>query len=196
MPDFKLSISLANDFVKKNNTTSMSNDVIEKAGLTEVDRLIKKYRPNAIAPNEDLLVAIRQVETDPRWGEWSVGDLYKRYKHKWAEYEELSTEERYKRRNEFKSWGPLQAGGAVIADVNETFKTHYTREDAFDRRKAVEIFRLYTARYSKKNDNPERMARRWNGGPYGYGKEDTLEYWEEVKKLFDAMLVSSEGVVP
>lgn len=49
--------------------------------------------------------------------------------------------------------------------------------------------KLYNLRYAFDNDTylatPEVIARFWNGGPFGFQKQKTTEYWFEAKKYLD-----------
>jgi hypothetical protein len=49
------------------------------------------------------------------------------------------------------------------------------------------MFDIYCAHYNLLS--PEYQARCWNGGPKGYSKKSTREYWAKVK----AILILSEN---
>lgn len=80
--------------------------------------------------------------------------------------------------------GVLQIQMVVIDDVNRIYKTKYVHKDALDKKKAFEICRLYLgywgAQYKKKTGKEptdEVLARIWNGGPNGWKKKATDDYW-------------------
>ena len=53
--------------------------------------------------------------------------------------------------------------------------------------KSKEMFFFYTDHYMKAYglEGPEARARIWNGGPRGYRKESTEQYWEKVKEAME-----------
>lgn len=80
------------------------------------------------------------------------------------------------------AYGLMQIHQCVIDDVNRVYKTSYAHTDAFDRELAIEIFKLYITIYATEQRlgheaTPQDMARIWNGGPDGWQKDSTLEYW-------------------
>jgi len=85
------------------------------------------------------------------------------------------------------SRGCMQIQAGVITDVNQTFKTNYSwPKDTLSKEKSIELFRKYMARYATKKrlgrePTLEDYARIWNGGPNGYKKKATLDYWRKVK---------------
>lgn len=87
-----------------------------------------------------------------------------------------------------KAYGCLQLWDTYIQDVNRVYRTSYRHKDAFNRLTAIEITKkyltfygkIYTKRTGKKPTN-EVFARIHNGGPIGYKKVETLEYWTKVK---------------
>lgn len=87
------------------------------------------------------------------------------------------------------SFGILQIQLNAIKDVNETFGTDYTHQDAFDIVCAEEIFELYIKRWTinlKKNEKrdatEEDIVRIWNGGPKGYKRNSTLKYLDKYRE--------------
>ena len=85
------------------------------------------------------------------------------------------------------SYGPLQIQQAYIDDVNQFTGSSWVHNDAFDRKKAIIIFRGYMQRYATKarlghSPTIEDIARIHNGGPNGYKRKSTLPYWTKVKK--------------
>lgn len=84
------------------------------------------------------------------------------------------------------AFGSLQIHKGVVLDVNRVYGTNYTHQDAFDRSKAVDMFRKYLAIYAVerrlgREPTLEDKARIWNGGPNGFRKDATRRYWEKVK---------------
>ena len=91
--------------------------------------------------------------------------------------------------------GPLQIRQCVIDDVNETFHTNYTLEDARDYSKAADICIKYLNRYGthyrlkeKREPSSQVLARIWNGGPSGWKRVDTLIYWIKVQNRMAFLL--------
>ena len=87
-----------------------------------------------------------------------------------------------------KAKGVLQIWKSVVDDVNRVYKTNYVHDDAFDLAKARQIASKYLTywgkQYQKKTEKAptyEVLARVWNGGPGGYKKPATVEYWNKVK---------------
>ena len=92
-----------------------------------------------------------------------------------------------------KAVGCLQIWQVVIDDVNRVYHTNYRAPDRMDRRKSIEICVKYLAfwgkRYEKKTGRKctrEILARIWNGGPNGYDKKNTVEYWNKVKMALES----------
>jgi hypothetical protein len=57
--------------------------------------------------------------------------------------------------------------------------------DRFDPEESKAMFEAYTTYYCKKHDvdtTPENRARIWNGGPHGFRKGSTLDYWGRVQR--------------
>ena len=76
-----------------------------------------------------------------------------------------------------KAFGCMQIHQCVIDDVNRIKRTSYTIQDAYNREKSIEIFKIYTDHYAF---NFESKARVWNGGPRGMDKSQTINYWKKV----------------
>ena len=84
------------------------------------------------------------------------------------------------------AYGCLQIWQCYVDDANEYAGTTYTHEDAYDRQKSIAIFNAYMARYATEKRlgrvaTAEDIARIHNGGPNGYKKAATDEYWRKVK---------------
>lgn len=89
-----------------------------------------------------------------------------------------------------KAWGQLQIWEIVVDDVNRIYKTNYKHEVALTYYGSIEICLLYLHywgnHYEKKTGKEasyEVLAKIWNGGPTGYKKDATVEYWKRVKPL-------------
>ena len=79
--------------------------------------------------------------------------------------------------------GPLQIHKAYHQDSN--VPGPYSRCADFDY--SVRVFKAYMARYATKKrlgrePTEQDMARIHNGGPNGYKRNSTLNYWSKVKK--------------
>jgi hypothetical protein len=86
-----------------------------------------------------------------------------------------------------KAKGCLQIWEVVVIDVNRKFNTNYKHDDAFDRKKAIDICRKYLSIYATearlgRKPTLEDYARIWNGGPNGFKKSATEKYWLKVQK--------------
>lgn len=129
----------------------------------------KKYRiPLKIHTPQKLIAAIISKESTGR--DWVKGD-------------------EVERSGIYLSWGCMQIKKDVIIDVNELYGTSFTHDDCLNREKSIEICRLYFDRYgrhyksqTKKDPSMEVLARIWNGGPTGWRKSSTVEYWNDLNK--------------
>ena len=79
--------------------------------------------------------------------------------------------------------GPLQIHRACWQDANLPGKY----EDVADLAYAKRVFAAYMARYATERRlgrpvTDEDRARIWNGGPNGYKKQATVQYWNKVRK--------------
>ena len=84
--------------------------------------------------------------------------------------------------------GCLQITPILVKDVNRIAGTNFTLEDRFDRKKSIEMAQIYLTYYGKvytkktgKEPDDEVYARMWNGGPNGWKKESTRDFWLKVK---------------
>lgn len=84
--------------------------------------------------------------------------------------------------------GCLQITPILVKDVNRIAGTSYTLQDRLDRQKSIEMAQIYLQYYGKvytkktgKEPDNEIYARIWNGGPDGWQKSCTEEYWLKVK---------------
>ena len=79
-----------------------------------------------------------------------------------------------------KAGGPLQIHPGVIDDVNFYYQTSFTYEDRHDIEKARQIAKLYILFWM--NAYKEEIAARiYNGGPRGWRKESTDDYWRKIE---------------
>lgn len=90
-----------------------------------------------------------------------------------------------------KAYGPLQIRQPCVDDVNRILKTSYRAEDC---KGNLELSVLICTTYLDKWATEERvgrkvtvedMARIWNGGPNGYKKAATLQYWKDVERILE-----------
>lgn len=89
-----------------------------------------------------------------------------------------------------RSVGAYQIQAICVADVNRIHGTDYRwPEDARNPVTAAAIARTYlehwTAVYTRRTGDPvtpEVAARIWNGGPRGYERAATVNYWQKVEK--------------
>jgi hypothetical protein len=90
--------------------------------------------------------------------------------------------------------GILQIHSCVISDVNDSMENHYyTMSDRFNARISRTICLKYLTIYGNKykvktgkEPTLEVLARIWNGGPDGWKKDNTNNYWLKVKKLMES----------
>jgi soluble lytic murein transglycosylase-like protein len=85
--------------------------------------------------------------------------------------------------------GCLQITPVVVKDVNRFAGTKFTLQDRFDRDKSIRMAELYLKYYGRiyikktgKVPDNEVLARIWNGGPNGWKKSSTQDFWLKVKK--------------
>lgn len=91
------------------------------------------------------------------------------------------------------AYGCLQIREPCIKDVNEAFGTNYRAKDCLNNRKlSLWVHARYMELWATKKQigrepTDEDRARIWRGGPDGWKKASTLEYWEKVKKALAAL---------
>lgn len=91
-----------------------------------------------------------------------------------------------------KAYGCLQIRKPCVDDVNKACGTKYKAEDCLGNRElSFWIFERYMELYATKarigrDPTDQDRARIWNGGPNGWKKKSTLEYWKKVKKALEA----------
>lgn len=95
--------------------------------------------------------------------------------------------------------GRYQVSQICVDEVNQKFRTSYVLSDMHDPEKAEDVLRKYLAHWGSHYENKtgnaatdEVLARIWNGGPTGYGKDCTAEYWNKVKNELDKMKEDSD----
>jgi hypothetical protein len=79
------------------------------------------------------------------------------------------------------AFGPLQIHRVVLSDVNRWYGTRYTVEDIKDIAKAKQVARLYISKWLDANKD-EIAARIFNGGPRGWEKQATRDYWAKIER--------------
>ena len=80
--------------------------------------------------------------------------------------------------------GILQIHHSVLLDVNRKYGTCYKWPgDAFNIHHARNICKLYLQIYCPANATLEKLSRCWNGGPKGYKKKSTEQYWKKIKQI-------------
>jgi len=90
------------------------------------------------------------------------------------------------------SIGVLQIRKVMVDDINRILKMkksslRYTYDDRYDKYKSVEMFYIYIDHYHRGVNDFEVLARSWNGGPYGYNKPSTLQYWTKVSNELESV---------
>lgn len=91
-----------------------------------------------------------------------------------------------------KAAGRYQLHKIYVDDVNRIAKTNYTYNDRFDAEKSLTMVKIYLSHYGKrytrltgKPATDEVKARIHNGGPNGFRKPATLQYWNKVKEAME-----------
>ncbi len=82
--------------------------------------------------------------------------------------------------------GALQIRPIMVREVNRICKRigshqRFTLKDRFDRQKSIHMFMIWKE-FHHKDDSAEVVARNWNGGPKGYKKDRTIQYWNKIEK--------------
>ena len=87
-----------------------------------------------------------------------------------------------------KAVGAFQIHKIYVDDVNSFSSEKFTYEDRKNKEKSQKIVKLYLEHYGKsyekktgKKATNEVLARIHNGGPKGYNKEATKNYWKKVE---------------
>jgi len=88
----------------------------------------------------------------------------------------------------FPAYGCLQIRQPCVRDVNDKFKKSFKAKDCLGNRElSILICQAYISIWAKESrlgrvPTPEDMARIWNGGPNGWKRNSTRDYWEKVKR--------------
>jgi len=90
-----------------------------------------------------------------------------------------------------RSLGCLQISDVVVADVRRITGRWVSRTDAWSRQKSIRICVDYLSHYATRErlgyePRMEDMARIWNGGPNGWRKDSTRDYWRKVQSVLTA----------
>ena len=88
------------------------------------------------------------------------------------------------------SVGVLQLRPIMVREVNRILKIQgkikrFKLKDRFDRQESIRMFMVWKS-YHHPDDNIEKIARNWNGGPRGYRYDRTLPYWVKVQKQLNS----------
>lgn len=94
--------------------------------------------------------------------------------------------------------GCLQIRAEVVHDVNTIAGTNLNLRDMYDRRTAVSVCLLYLSHYATRDrlrhePTVEDMARIWNGGPDGWLKKETRDYWIKVHAMMLVQIPTYAG---
>lgn len=88
--------------------------------------------------------------------------------------------------------GRYQLHRIYVDDVNRIAKTNYTYDDRLDAEKSLAMVKIYLDYYGKryttltgKPVTDEVIARMHNGGPDGFRKQSTIEYWNRVREAMN-----------
>ncbi|HEY4507261.1 MAG TPA: hypothetical protein VJJ47_00005 [Candidatus Paceibacterota bacterium] len=139
------------------NTSSghsgLSGKMLEKAGGARIQRLI-----------DDILVGVHRVESSGKLV--CLGD----------------------KKLEHKAYGPLQIRKPVCEDLVAFYGVKLTPEECQGNwQKSEHAFRLYVGYWLRDYEHEggqataEVACRIWNGGPTGFKKSSTEDYWKKVK---------------
>ena len=84
------------------------------------------------------------------------------------------------------SVGILQIRECVVRDVNRLYGTTFRwPEDCRSEWASTVIAVRYLCHYAGQDGSPEKWARVWNGGPNGYRRRATVEYWGRVRRAME-----------
>ena len=83
--------------------------------------------------------------------------------------------------------GALQMHKGAVDDVNRYYKTNFSYSDRSDFPKARLMAALYIRMWMEKH-REEIAARIFNGGPRGWQKKSTDEYWEKIRETRERSL--------
>ena len=85
------------------------------------------------------------------------------------------------------SIGCLQIRPIMVREVNRILKKQkdtlrFKYKDRWSRKKSIQMFYIWKD-YHHADDSDEVIARCWNGGPKGYKRKSTIDYWNKVNRL-------------
>jgi hypothetical protein len=85
--------------------------------------------------------------------------------------------------------GALQIRPIMVREVNRILKIkksdkRFKMSDRWDREKTIEMFLIWKD-FHHSNDDFEKIARNWNGGPKGFKSSRTEKYWVKVQQELD-----------
>jgi len=85
--------------------------------------------------------------------------------------------------------GCLQIRPIMVREVNRILKIQgnkkrFKMKDRWNRDKSIEMFNVWKG-YHHSNSTGEQIARNWNGGPKGYRRKSTINYWMKVQKYLN-----------
>ena len=88
--------------------------------------------------------------------------------------------------------GCLQLWQIYVRDVNRIAGTDYVYDDRYDRKKSIEMTKIYLRHYGSEKrlghkPTLQDLARIHNGGPNGYKNPKTLKYWRKIEQAFKEM---------
>ena len=139
--------------------------VSNNTAVITIQEPIEVLETDTVEPLDTLVEALIHVES--RGIEGAVGDTH------------LGTP----------SVGVLQIRPVMVREVNRILKKQkstkrFSLKDRFSRVKSIEMFSVWRG-FHHPNDNYEKTARNWNGGPKGYKRNATRNYWNKVKSRID-----------
>ena len=88
--------------------------------------------------------------------------------------------------------GVLQIWPIMVRDVNRILRRRgisdgYTYDDRYSRDKSIEMFHIWKSYYHPYSSY-EKIARCWNGGPSGYRRSSTNNYWYKVNNRIELLI--------
>ncbi len=86
--------------------------------------------------------------------------------------------------------GALQIRPIMVREVNRILKLQgkterFKLKDRFDRKQSIRMFMIWKGFHHPDNDF-EKIARNWNGGPRGYKNERTEKYWNKIQQQLNS----------
>lgn len=90
------------------------------------------------------------------------------------------------------AFGCLQITQPVLDDIKRLTGQEFELRDCLDRPTSVKICLVYLSHYATeerigRTPTMRDMARIWNGGPNGWTKPSTLNYWYKVEREIDRL---------